>query len=237
MAGDLSGKVALITGSTGNLGRAAVEAFRVAGARLALLDRSVERLAKAFPDLEGVAHFAGVDLVQLDAVAAVCLDVQGRFGRIDVLFNAVGAFRGGKPVHEEEPSTWDLLLDVNLRAALATCRAVTPIMVRQGSGRIINTVAGAAFAGQAGQAAYAASKAALLRLSESLARELAADGITVNCIVPGTLDTPQNRAANPGTDPCRWVSPEAVAEVVLFLASDAARAVTGAALTLPERGA
>jgi NAD(P)-dependent dehydrogenase (short-subunit alcohol dehydrogenase family) len=96
-------------------------------------------------------------------------------------------------------------------------------MIRQRSGRIINTVAGAAFAGQAGQAAYAASKAALLRLSESLARELAADGITVNCIVPGTLDTPQNRAANPEADPRRWVSPEAVADVVVFLASDAER--------------
>jgi NAD(P)-dependent dehydrogenase (short-subunit alcohol dehydrogenase family) len=154
---------------------------------------------------------------------------------VDALLNTVGAFRGGVPVTEEEPSTWEFLMSVNLRTTLLMSKAVLPAMFEQRRGRIINTVSRNALAGAAGSAAYGAAKAAVLRLSESLALEVRDSGITVNCLVPGTIDTPQNRAAMPDADHDRWVAPEAIADVAVFLASDAARAVSGAAIPVYGR--
>jgi NAD(P)-dependent dehydrogenase (short-subunit alcohol dehydrogenase family) len=235
---DLAGKVALIVGAAGNLGRAVAAAFERSGARLALVDRSLELLEAAYPQHQksAAALLRPANVLDSTAAAGACREVHERFGRLDVLFNAVGGFSGGKPVHEEELASWDQLFGINLRAPLHSCRAAIPYMIRQGSGRIVNTAARPAFAGPANYAAYAASKAALLRLTESLAAELAAANVTANCIVPGTLDTPQNRAAMPAADTSLWVPLDAVADVVLFLASEAARAVSGAAIPVPARG-
>jgi NAD(P)-dependent dehydrogenase (short-subunit alcohol dehydrogenase family) len=153
-----------------------------------------------------------------------------RLGRIDVLVNAAGGWRGGKPAHETPLEVWDLMLDLNARTAFVASRAVIPVMLQQGSGRIVNVASRAALQGGRRSAAYSASKAAVVRLTESMDAELKGQGINVNCILPSTIDTPQNRAAMPKADTSRWVEPEALADVILFLASDAARAVHGAAI-------
>jgi len=152
------------------------------------------------------------------------------FGRVDILVNTVGAFRAGLPVHETPLETWDLLFGLNLRTSLMAARAVVPVMLRQHYGKIVLVAARAAREGAANMAAYSASKAAVARLTESLAAELKGSGINANCVVPGTLDTAANRQERPDADSSKWVAPETVADVILFLASDAARGVNGASL-------
>lgn len=229
----ISGKVVLITGATGNLGSAVATAFQEAGARMILVGSSAESLSHTFEDLSGSPDYlliGDVDLTNEDDVKEIVRSAYQRFGHIDVLVNTVGTFRGGKTVHEEEMQTWDFLFKINLNTTLFTCRAVIPYMIQQNSGRIINTASRSALLGSAGYAAYSASKSAVIRLTESLAKELSDHNVNVNCIVPGTIDTPQNRQDMPDADHSRWVDPAAIADVVLFLASDAARAVTGAAI-------
>jgi NAD(P)-dependent dehydrogenase (short-subunit alcohol dehydrogenase family) len=136
----------------------------------------------------------------------------------------------GPALHETDDEDWDLMMQLNVRSVFNTCRAVVPHMLRQGGGRIINVSARAALEGKARMGPYCASKAAVLTLTESLAAEHKLAGINVNCILPGTIDTPQNRAAMPDADFSRWVPPPALADVVVFLASEASRAVTGAAI-------
>jgi NAD(P)-dependent dehydrogenase (short-subunit alcohol dehydrogenase family) len=133
-------------------------------------------------------------------------------------------------VHEADPADWDFLFSANVRTTLLCCRSVIPQMLKQKSGRIINVSSREGLEAHAGFAAYSASKSAVLRLTESLAAELKASDINVNCIMPSVIDTPQNRAAMPNADFSKWVAPEAIADVIAFLASDAARAVTGAAV-------
>ena len=150
--------------------------------------------------------------------------------------NTVGGYRGGKPVHEADLADWDFLFNVNVRTTLLCCRAVIPQMVKQQSGKIINVASRDGLSGSAGYAAYSASKSAVLRLTESLANELKTSNINVNCIMPGTIDTPQNRAALPNGDYSKWVEPADLANVILFLASDASRAINAAALPLFGNG-
>jgi NAD(P)-dependent dehydrogenase (short-subunit alcohol dehydrogenase family) len=153
-----------------------------------------------------------------------------RFGKVSALINTVGAFRGGQASHDEPLETLDFLMTVNVRTALICSRAVIPRMLAAESGRIVNMISRTAFEGAANYGAYSAVKAALLRLSESMAAELKDRGINVNCVAPGTMDTPQNREAMPNADHSEWVTPAAVADVILFCASDAARTVHGAAV-------
>jgi NAD(P)-dependent dehydrogenase (short-subunit alcohol dehydrogenase family) len=231
--------VVLITGATGNLGSVTAHAFQGAGAQTVLVDRSRERLREAFAGLaDSPQHIlaGGVDLSDVNSLAQLIADTLARFGRIDALVNTVGAWRGGRPVHEADLADWDFLFNVNLRTTLLCCRAVVPPMLKQGRGNIINIASRDGLAGSAGYAAYSASKSAVLRLTESLADEVKASNINVNCILPGTIDTPQNRAANPGADFSLWVEPAAIAEVILFLASDASRAINGAAVPVFGKG-
>lgn len=229
----LTDKVALITGAAGNLGRATALAFLEAGARVVLIDRAPARLRDLYPELRDSADHRlaeGIDASEPAAAAALVDEVAVRFGRIDALVNTVGTYRGGKSVEEEELDTWDLLFEVNLRTTLVMCRAVIPVMREGGGGRIVNVAARSALAAGAGSVAYAASKSGVLRLTEGLAKELEPAMIGVNCVLPGTLDTPQNRQAMPDADHSRWVAPESVAAAIVFLASDEARAVSGVAL-------
>jgi NAD(P)-dependent dehydrogenase (short-subunit alcohol dehydrogenase family) len=170
------------------------------------------------------------DLTDPDSVATLVPAVIARFNRIDVLANTVGGFRAGTPVHETPVDVWDFMLNLNAKTAFLLSQAVIPTMLMQQSGRIIHVSARAGLSGGAKSAAYSISKSAVIRLTESLSAELRLQGISVNCVLPGTIDTPQNRDAMPNADVSRWVLPEALADVIVFLASDAARAITGAAI-------
>lgn len=229
---DFSGKVVCVTGATGNLGQATAQAFAQEGATLALLARSKGKLTPLYPNLSPETHLLleGVDLgdpVQAEEAVSKILD---RFGRLDVLVHTVGGFAGGRRVHETPLEVWDRMFALNVWSAFLIARAVAPVMLRQQSGRMVFVGARSALKGGARVAAYSASKAALLRLVESLAEELRGEGITVNCVLPSTMDTPQNRSAMPKADFSRWVKPKAVARVILFLASDEAAAITGTAI-------
>ena len=230
---DFSDRVVMVTGAAGNLGTAVARAFQNAGARLVLVDRSPDRLPQMFPDLANQAeHFlaSSVDLTDAESVGVMVVEALKRQGRIDVLVNAAGGYRAGTPVHETPPEQWDFLFDLNARTAFNASRAVIPVMLQQGSGKIVNVAARAGLSGGANSALYSASKSAVLRLTESMAAELKNRGMNVNCVLPGTIDTPQNRESMLKADTSRWVTPEALADVILFLASDAARVVHGAAI-------
>lgn len=230
---DFTGQVVVVSGAVGNLGQAVARAFLSCGARLVLPDRKPGRLAQRFPELvDSNEHILAetVDLTDETAVQAMTDQAVRRFGRVDVLANIAGGFQPGKPVHETSLAEWDGLYNQNLRTALVLSRAVIPAMLARGQGKIINVSSSAALKGKARMAAYSAAKSALLRLTESMSAELKSAGINVNCILPGTIDTPENRRDMPNADTTRWVAPEALADVVLFLASPAARAVHGAAL-------
>lgn len=235
----LNNKVTIITGAAGNLGAATACAFQEAGAKTVLVDHAADRLPRDFPELaRSNVHLlvGGVDLSDPASLGRLLEQTLGKFGRVDALVNTVGGYRGGKPVHETDLADWDFLFNVNLRTTLLCCRAVIPQMLKQQSGRIINVASRDGLAGSAGYAAYSASKSAVLRLTESLAAELKAANINVNCVMPGTIDTPQNRAAVPNGDFSKWVEPAAIAEVIAFLASDSARAIQGTALPVYGKG-
>jgi len=230
---DFQDRVVMITGAAGNLGQAVVRAFESAGAKLVLVDRAPDRLPRMFPEMVySPDHYlaVSVDLLDPQAVAAMAQEAARLFGRVDVLANVAGGFRSGTPVHETPWETWDLMMDLNARSVLHTSRAIVPLMLEQSAGKIINVAARAALEGSAKMGAYSASKSAVLRLTESMSAELRRSGINVNCVLPSTIDTPPNREAMPKADHTRWVAPEAIADVILFLASDAARAVHGAGI-------
>jgi len=234
---DLKGKVVVITGAAGNLGQAVASAFASAGSIRVLADRGSDRLASLYPDAADgqVLLVPGIDLSDPQHARRLAEQALSRFQRIDVLVNTVGGYAGGKRVHEDDPSAWEKMFNINLNTTLNACRAVVPLMLKQGSGRIVNVSARAGLTGVPTLGAYSAAKSAVIRLTESLAGELKDHGINVNCILPGTIDTPQNRQDMPNADHGKWVSPAALADAILFLASDAARAVTGAALPVYGR--
>lgn len=227
-----TGKVVVVTGAGGNLGSAVAHKFARQGATLVLIDRDMPFLESASAELPDSVErlLLAVDMLQRDAVIQQIQQAVERYGRLDVLANTVGGYRGGKPVVETALEDWDFMLNLNARTALIISQAVLPVMLAQGSGKIIHVASRNALTGAAGSAAYGAAKAAVMRLTESLSAEVKAQGINVNCVIPGTLDTPQNREAMPKADFSRWVRPESLAEVFLFLASDAARDIHGAAI-------
>ena len=237
MAG-VAGKVLIVTGATGNLGQAVATAAREGAAKVVLAGRSIGSLTRTFPGAEAdpnVLLAAEVDLGDLASMQNLANATLAKFGRIDGLLNTVGGFAIA-PVAEDGWATFEAMLAVNLKSAFNATVAVLPAMKRQGAGRIVEVGAGAAVKSSGGLAAYAASKAGVMRLVESLADEVRADGLTVNCVLPGIIDTPQNRAAMPDADRSGWVSPAAIADTMLWLATDAARAVSGALVPVTGRG-
>jgi NAD(P)-dependent dehydrogenase (short-subunit alcohol dehydrogenase family) len=215
-------RTVMVTGAAGHLGRAVAKSFADLGANLVLLDLREEA--------PGAHVFLAVDLRSADSVRAAVGKALERFGRIDVLCNIAGAFRMGSPIHETKDADWDFLFDVNAKSVLHTARAVVPAMLEAGGGKIVNVGAYAAQKGAAAMGAYVASKSAVIRITETMAAELREKNINVNCVLPTIIDTPDNRAAMPQADPRRWVAPQDLAAVIVFLASDAARAIHGAAL-------
>ncbi len=224
--------VVVVTGAAGNLGRAVAQVFAAGGAHLALLDLDAERIAGTLAACKGQASARAfpADLIDRKAVEHTIDEVLSEFGRIDVLANIAGGFAMGPLIQDTEDRDWDLMMDLNARSVFNTCRRVIPAMLQNGGGRVINVSARAAQQAKGRMGPYCASKAAVLTLTESLAAENKFNNINVNCILPGTIDTPQNRQSMPDADFSQWVPPAALADVVAFLASDAARCVTGAAI-------
>ena len=224
------GKVVVVTGAAGALGRAVVEHFAGQGAVVAALDYSDELLDSAFPDQPQKHRYRAVDLTSRADCESVLSGLIDELGRVDVLCNIAGGFVMGEAVHETTDKTWDFLFNLNTRSIINTTSVVIPAMQEQGGGKVVNIAAKAASQGFARMGAYTASKAAVMRLTEAMAAELRDQNINVNCIMPGTIDTPRNREDMPDADHSKWVPPSQLASVIGFLASDAAIAVHGAAI-------
>jgi NAD(P)-dependent dehydrogenase (short-subunit alcohol dehydrogenase family) len=231
MAMNLSGKVFIATGAFGALGPAVTACMMSHGAKLALVGR---RPGIGVEHPAGALIYTGVDLSRKDSAAAVVEQVFKETGRIDGLVNLAGGFQWDK-LEGSTLESWDSMFRINLLTAVASCHAVLPYLSRGKSGSIVNVGAMGAIKATSGMGPYAASKAGIVKLTEALADELKDRGIRVNAVLPSTLDTPRNRADMPDADFTRWVSPEAVADVILFLVSDAARAISGAALPVAGR--
>ena len=226
-------KRVVITGAAGALGSAVAHAFAKAGARVALIDRAAQA-GDLFAAL-GPEHFfmGGVDLADPAQARRAMDSIAARSGGIDVLVNVAGAFRW-ESVAEGKLATWDFMYTVNLKTALCAAQAALPHFDGK-QGRIINVGAAAAAKAGMGMGAYTASKAGVAKLTEALAEELKDKGITVNAVLPSILDTAPNRADMPDADFTRWVAPAALADVIVFLASDCARAITGASIPVLGR--
>lgn len=230
---EFTDQVIMVTGASGNLGRAVVGVFAAAGARVIVPDRSAHRLNGLFPELAASdKHYlaSSTDITDQQSVVALVNESLARLGKIDVLVNTAGGYKAGSPPHETSLETWDFMLNLNARATFLVSQAVVPSMIERRRGRIINTAARSALGAGANEVAYAASKSAVARITESFSAAYKQLGINVNAVMPGTIDTPQNRDAMPNADTSRWVTPAAIGEVIKFLASDAAAPVHGALL-------
>ena len=226
----LAGQVILVTGARGNVGAAVAEELASCGASLVCGD------ASALPGTDGDnrLQMGGLDLSDpKDAARLVAAGLE-RFGHIDALINTIGGFRAAR-VTDAALADWDFLFGVNARVALVVSAAVIPAMAARGYGRIVHISAGSAMRGSAGTAVYSAAKAAVLRVTEAIADEHGDHGIVCNCILPSTIDTPQNRAAMPDASHEAWVTPSSIAKLAAFLASDNAGAITGAAIPVTRR--
>lgn len=231
-------RVALITGATGGLGTAVLRRFLDRGGAVA----ATYRKDSDAEDLN--AEASGRPLLPIradvtstgDMEAAVAATVS-HFSRLDYLVNLVGAWAGGSPVWETGGDQWDRMIAINLRSAFAASRAAIPHMLTQRYGRIVNVSSRTAVQPSPGAAAYAVSKAGVVTLTETLALELRQHDVdvTANCILPSVIDTPANRAAMPKADPTRWVRPDQIAAIVLWLTSDDASPISGAAIPVYGR--
>jgi NAD(P)-dependent dehydrogenase (short-subunit alcohol dehydrogenase family) len=226
-----AGKIALVTGGTGGLGKAVSLAFlREGAAVIATYVKQDE--ADALKDIAGNAK---LELLPLDATdESACRNlvdgITARHGRLDVLVNTIGAYAGGKPLWDTEARLLQFMLALNLDSGFNLARAAVPAMLRQKSGAIVNVAAKAAFDHAAGAAAYAASKSAALALFDCLAQDVRGSGVRVNSVLPSIIDTDANRTAMPGADFSKWPKPEEIAQVILFLCSDQAKVIHGAAV-------
>ena len=234
---EFSGQAVLVTGAAGNLGRAAAKAFHAQGARIALADRSPDRLEKLFPEYveDGrVLFVTSIDLIDEDSVAGMVEKTATEFGGLHSLIHTAGGYQAGDTIEESTLETWEFMQNLNARTTFLTNRAVIPWIRKGESGNIVNIGAYNARSGKPRMAPYVVSKSAVMRLTESLAEELRPDNINVNCLLPNVIDTPANRAAMPDADHTRWVKPEAIADVMVFLCSRAGRSIYGACI--PVRG-
>jgi NAD(P)-dependent dehydrogenase (short-subunit alcohol dehydrogenase family) len=235
---DVRDHVVLMSGASGALGSALAQRLLAAGARVAAIERRPDALAHllAQPAAPGGIEPGSrllvhrVDFAERETIEHAVADTVARWGRLDHLFNTTGAW-GNAPSLEATPDAlWDAMWDANVRPVLETCRAAVPLMKKLGGGTIVNVGARTALAGDAGVGPYAVAKAAVVRLTETLAAEGRSAGIRANCVLPSTIDTPANRAAMPDADRSGWVSLDALVDAMLFLASPAARAIHGVAL-------
>ena len=219
--GEFTGRVVLIAGASGALGTVVTQAFVEAGATVAAVSRSGSEIS--------------ADLTRPDEAARAVQTVLSRFKRLDVLLHLAGGFEGGAPVAQTDDGVWTRMIDLNLNAAFYCARAALPAMIEARYGRIVTIGSKTAVEPVATLPAYGASKAALVALVRTIALEVKRSGVTANVVLPSVIDTPANRAANPGTDFSRWVTPESIARLLLCLASEAAADVNGAVVPIYGR--
>jgi NAD(P)-dependent dehydrogenase (short-subunit alcohol dehydrogenase family) len=224
----MTDRVIAITGGQGVLGRAVVEAALADGLKVAIIDHAQGQSAP-----EGVLELGGVDLTDAASAQIVIDTVAAHFGRLDVLFNIAGGFVW-QTTDDADPA-WAKMFALNVATALNASRAALPHLKASAEGRIVNVGANAALKSAAGMGAYAASKAGVHRLTESLAEELKDTSVTVNAVLPSILDTARNRQDMPDADPAKWVAPADLARVMLFLASPGSRAITGTLIPVTGR--
>ena len=229
--------MALITGAAGGLGEAVTRAFLDTGCSVVATFRGegdaedLRRIAAGRPLLP-----VEVDATNVVDMRSAVLAAQEKFGRVDYLIALVGGWAGGKPVWETPAEEWDRMLAVNLRSAYAACHAALPGMVERRYGRVVLVSSRSAVQPTAGAAAYAAAKAGVVTLTEALAAEVRELGdITVNCVLPSVIDTPANRKVMPKSDRSRWVSPEQLASIIVWLTSEDAAPIRGASIPVYGR--
>lgn len=235
----LEGKMAIVTGGAGALGGAVVKTLLGAGAAVAVpyqFEGDLEKL-RAGAGLPLSARLSGtlLDLTDEAAVGRYYGDVARQHGGVDILVNGAGGFGGGQPIHETSWSLWQQQFDLNLKTAVLSCAATVPHMLARGGGAIVNVSTRTATQPAAHLAAYAASKRAILQLTEALAAELRDRNVTANAVLPSVIDTPANRQNSPGEDASRWVKPDEIARVILFLVGPDARIISGAAIPVYGR--
>jgi NAD(P)-dependent dehydrogenase (short-subunit alcohol dehydrogenase family) len=222
----LRDRVALITGANGALGAVIAQAFAASGARVIGVTRS--EVIQTGSDA-GITYEVA-DVSDEAAVEALIAKVVRDYETLDIVVNTVGGFAAGQPVTDLSLDTWDGMLSLNARTAFLVSKHAGRVMAERRTGRIINVSSRSAYSGRKNAAAYAVSKRAIITLTEAQAEEMRGSGVTVNAIVPSIIDTPANRAGMPTVDTSRWPTPEQVARVVLFLASDDAALISGAAI-------
>ena len=225
----MNGQVIVVTGASGALGKVVADVAVARGARVAGIDHAPSQ----DPATASRIELGGVDLTDAAQANTAINTVAARFGRLDALINIAGGF-AYETVAEGDPKTWQRMYALNVTTALNAARAAIVHLAASPAGRIVNVGAMGALQAGAGMGAYAASKAGVHRLTEALAAEWKGR-ITVNAVLPSTIDTTANRASMPNADFSKWVTPQELAEVILFLASDAASAVTGALIPVVGR--
>lgn len=222
------GKTVIVTGAAGNLGSAVARRFAAEGGSVALFAHRQEKAEALLKELDGKHAAFGVDLTDREATKKAVAEASGTLGPPAVLCAIAGGFDMGTPVHEVPAETWQKMMDLNLGTLLSALAAVTPGMIERGAGKIITVGANGARTGSKNMGPYAASKSAVMRVTESASAELKSHGINVNSVLPSIIDTSENRDAMPKADPEKWVTPESLAGVIAFLASAEADDIHGA---------
>lgn len=225
-------KTAIVTGAAGALGFACVRQLLEQGFQVAAVGRSMEHLRARFDRDDARLFLVAADVTDLSNCQDVADQVLRRSGRIDALCNIAGGFGMGSPLALDAVQQYELLMALNAGAVFRMVHCVAPSMVEAGSGSIVNVGARSALSGLAGMAAYGASKSAVIRMTESFAAEFGRSGVRVNCVLPGIIDTPQNRRDMPDADFSQWVAPQEIAQVIGFLVSGQSAAANGASVAV-----
>ena len=230
MTHDFSGKVVLITGGTGALGRAVAQAFGTSNAITVVTYIIDEEMKDVKTKIKTIAELVKADITKEDQAKNLVSHVIETYDRVDILVNVVGGYLGGKSVAELDETEWDKMMSMNLKSAFLISKHVIPLMVSAKHGKIVHISSKTGLKSDGYDSAYSASKSGLIRLVESISEEVKEDNINVNCILPSTIDTEANRNAMPNSDFSKWVKTEDLANLVLFLCSDEAKLINGAAI-------
>ena len=230
MTYDFSGKVVLITGGTGALGRAVAQAFGTSNATTVVTYIIDEEMEDVKTKIKTIAELVKADITKEDQAKKLVSHLIETYDRIDVLVNVVGGYLGGKSVAELDETEWDKMMNMNLKSAFLISKHVIPLMVSAKHGKIVHISSRTGLKSDGYDSAYSASKSGLIRLVESISEEVKEHNINVNCILPSTIDTEANRNAMPNSDFSKWVKTEDLANLILFLCSDEAKVINGAAI-------